>query len=103
MTGINGGCGKGINGDEDPVDGFSLCVLTGDGVAVGKVAEIPSQGAAIGKGDVSGDRYRFDVDQLAVDQFVFAVGGVAVPSDEKFFAYGNGERFFRKEGDFLER
>jgi len=90
-----------INGDEDPVNRFALCVLACDGVAVGKVAEIPPQGTAIGEGDLSVDRYRFDRDQFAVDQGFFAVGGFAVAPDEKFFADGNGEGFFRKEGDFF--
>jgi len=34
VTGINGGSGKGINGDDDPVNRFALCVLASDGVAV---------------------------------------------------------------------
>ena len=78
VTGVDGRGGKGINGDDDPVHRFALRVLTGDGVVVGKVAEIPPQGAAIGKGDMSVDRYRFDRDQFAIDQGFFAVGGFAV-------------------------
>jgi len=88
--------GLGIDGHEDDLDALGLARLGRDGVAVGKLAVVGRDNAAVFESDGAAFENPVDRDQFAVGERLTCGsrfgGGPAVGAEQKLVAFGHGDR-----------